>query len=150
MYRRSYLSPLGMMTMAGEGDSLLSLSFDGERCFHDELPVFDETVRWLDEYFSGLVPDFTPCIRLDGTPFRRRVWERLLEIPYGATVSYGDIAHDLGIRSAQAVGGAVGNNPVAIIVPCHRVIGSDGTLVGYHGGIDRKIGLLRLEGILLC
>ena len=109
------------------------------------------TEKWLDIYFSGNIPDFTPPISLSGTPFKLMIWEMLRGIPYGETVSYGDIAKQAaekrGIEkmSSQAVGGAVGKNPVAIIIPCHRVIGADGSLTGYGGGIEKKEFLLRLE-----
>lgn len=143
-----YESPLGAMVMGSDGECLISLSFgDGIEGKEEDLPVFAEARLWLDTYFSGRVPSFTPPLRLEGTPFRKRVWERLLDIPYGTTVSYGELSRKLGIGSAQAVGGAVGHNPIAIIVPCHRVIGSDGSLTGYHGGLERKAGLLSLEGI---
>ena len=116
------------------------------------LPVFNDVRRWLDIYFSGKEPDFTPDYRIDGmTPFRRDVFEILLKIPFGKTVTYGEIAAEIAKKrniakmSAQAVGGAVGWNPVCIIVPCHRVIGADGSLTGYGGGITNKIALLKLE-----
>ena len=104
-----------------------------------------DTKRWLDIYFAGRQPDFTPPLHLIGSDFRRRVWKRLLEIPYGQTTTYGALLG--GGMSAQAVGGAVGHNPISIIVPCHRVIGANGSLTGYAGGIDKKIGLLTLEGV---
>lgn len=117
------------------------------------LLIFSETKRWLDVYFSGTFPDFMPPLDLRGTDFRMEVWHELLKIPYGKTVSYGDIAAKLarkkGIEkmSSRAVGGAVGHNPVAIIVPCHRVVGTNGSLTGYGGGIERKVKLLQLEGV---
>lgn len=107
--------------------------------------VFDEVRRWLDIYFSGREPDFMPPLLLRGTSFQQRVWEALLTIPYGQTVTYGELAHQLGCRSAQAVGGAVGRNPISIIVPCHRIVGTNGSLTGYAGGLDRKRALLQLE-----
>ena len=145
--------------MTGDGEALTGLWFDRQRHFEDagaalpekDLPVFRETARWLDVYFGGGIPDFTPRLCLRGTAFRQAVWERLLTIPYGQTTTYGAIAAALaeeqGISrmSAQAVGGAVGHNPVSLIVPCHRVIGADGTLTGYGGGLDRKAALLALE-----
>ena len=156
-----YDSPLGRLRLESDGEALTALSFDGE-CQADaveadrqhRLPVFEETCRWLDLYFSGRVPDFTPALHLQGSAFRQAVWKILLEIPYGATTTYGKIAARLvrgtsGRMSAQAVGGAVGHNPVAIIVPCHRVIGADGSLTGYAAGLDRKRALLRLEHIPL-
>ncbi len=159
-----YHSPLGDMTMTSDGTSLTGLWFDkvehsthtldiGQQKRHD-LPIFDETRHWLDLYFSGKIPTFTPTLLLRGSDFRQRVWELLLAIPYGRTVSYGEIARQIArergltVMSAQAVGGAVGHNPVSIIVPCHRVIGANGSLTGYGGGIDKKIGLLRIEGVL--
>lgn len=154
-YISNYDSPLGGITLASDGQALTGLWFDGQRYFgsmvdaqHEKravLPIFKETSRWLDIYFSGCIPDFMPPLSLRGTPFQRRVWNALLTIPYGQTVTYGDLAHRLGCRSAQAVGGAVGRNPISIIVPCHRVVGADGSLTGYAGGLDRKRALLELE-----
>ena len=152
-----YDSPLGGMTMTGDETALTALCFDHPShipvqydvdCATHKLPVFEEAIRWLDVYFSGQAPDFTPPLRLDGTPFRQSVWKILREIPYGATMTYGQIASRLGRMSAQAVGGAVGRNPIALIIPCHRVIGADGSLTGYAAGIERKAWLLRHEHIL--
>lgn len=155
-----YDSPLGLITMACDGNALTGLWFNGQKHFgeslsadHTErfLPVFDETCRWLDLYFSGSIPDFTPPLNLRGTAFRRAVWEILLTIPYGRTTTYGRIAESIaaqketGRLSAQAVGNAVGHNPVSLIVPCHRVVGADGSLTGYAGGTDRKRRLLEME-----
>ena len=146
-------SPVGPLTLVSDGAALTGLWTEknapvpGEIA---ELPVFELTEKWLDVYFSGREPDFTPPLRMEGTPFRLRVWELLREIPYGSLTSYGAIAEKLraaGIKaSPRAVGGAVGANPVSIIVPCHRVIGSDGSLTGYAGGLETKKALLRLEG----
>ncbi len=119
-----------------------------------ELPVFAETDRWLTLYFQGQKPDFTPPIAFGAkvSEFRKEVWKILLSIPYGTTLTYGDIARQISIRqgiermSAQAVGGAVGHNPISLIVPCHRVVGTNGSLTGYAGGIDKKVKLLQLEG----
>lgn len=117
-----------------------------------QLPVFELAARWLDMYFAGKKPDFTPPLSMRGTRFRRDVWEILLTIPYGKTVTYGEIADRISKRrgggrvSAQAVGGAVAHNPISLIVPCHRVIGADGSLTGYAGGLERKARLLELEG----
>ena len=123
-------------------------------CFEEkDLAVFDQTKRWLDLYFSGREPGFTPALNPAGSAFRRTVWEILLKIPYGKTTTYGQIAREitaargLAKMSAQAVGGAVGHNEISIIIPCHRVIGAHGNLTGYAGGIDRKIKLLQLEGV---
>lgn len=120
-----------------------------------DLPIFTQTKEWLDLYFNGKIPRFTPPIAFpkDSSRFALRVWEILLEIPYGATMTYGDIAkqvaREFGIdkMSAQAVGGAVSRNPISIIVPCHRVLGANLNITGYAGGIDKKLALLRLEGI---
>lgn len=141
--------------LSSDGEALTGLFFDGQRYFgsmvdaqHEKravLPIFKETSRWLDIYFSGRKPDFMPTLELRGTPFQQRVWKELLTIPYGQTVTYGELACRLGCRSAQAVGGAVGRNPISIIVPCHRVVGADGSLTGYAGGLDRKRALLGLE-----
>ncbi len=149
--------------MTSDGEALTGLWFDGQRNIpaqdpawraeaETEVPVFEETVRWLRLYFDGRKPDFIPRLKLNGTLFRTAVWELLLTIPYGKTVSYGELADRaaetlrLPAMSAQAVGGAVGHNPVSLIVPCHRVVGADGNLTGYAGGLDRKLWLLRLEG----
>lgn len=150
-----YESPIGGMTMASDGTSLTGLWFDNQKYFastvelplecREQLLVFIETRRWLDCYFEGRDPVSTPPFVLRGTPFQMRVWDLLCTIPYGKTVTYGEMARRLGVRSAQAVGGAVGRNPVSIIVPCHRVVGANGTLTGYAGGIDRKRFLLQLE-----
>lgn len=151
-----YDSPLGGMTMVSDGHTLTALCFDGTRRglrFADEksattkLPVFDETRRWLDLYFAGEKPDFLPLLAPKGTAFQQQVWDILLTIPYGKTMSYGDVARRISpTMSAQAVGGAVGHNPIGIIIPCHRVIGADGSLTGYASGLDRKRWLLELEG----
>lgn len=155
-----YSSPLGPMTLASNGDALTGLWFDGQdhfgvdlaaECIEKELPVFEQTISWLDIYFSGTAPGFVPPLNLSASHFRRRVWEILLTIPFGETMTYGQIARIVaeknGLRrmSAQAVGGAVGYNPVSLIIPCHRVIGSDGSLTGYAGGLERKKWLLRME-----
>ena len=159
-----YDSPLGGITILSDGAALTGLWFDGQRFFpeeqpavHDEKPpaVFDAARRWLDVYFSGRDPGFTPPLNMDSnrgtTPFRKAVWEILLTIPFGKTMTYGEIARIIAERngmrrmSAQAVGGAVGHNPVSLIVPCHRVVGAGGSLTGYGGGLDRKRYLLDLE-----
>ena len=150
-----YESPLGGMTMVSDGIALTALKFDGTRFafkFADgtsattTLPVFDETCRWLDLYFAGRKPDFIPPLAPKGTPFQQRVWGILLTIPYGKTMSYGDVARRISpTMSAQAIGGAVGRNPIGIIIPCHRVIGADGSLTGYGGGLERKRWMLELE-----
>ena len=154
-------SPLGGITLSSDGEALLGLWFDGQKLFastlapdHEEraLPVFDLAQRWLEVYFGGRDPGFTPPLRMNATPFRHAVWEILLTIPFGRTMTYGEIAAELARRnglprmSAQAVGGAVGHNPISLIVPCHRVVGADGSLTGYGGGLERKRFLLALEG----
>lgn len=164
-YTYHYDSPLGGITMASDGESLSGLWFDGQKYFGaglaaDEeeqtesgeiLPVFKETKKWLDIYFDGKEPDFTPRLHLQGSPFRMEVWEILLKIPYGKTTTYKEIAERVAAQrgipsmSAQAVGGAVGHNPVSIIVPCHRILGTDGSLTGYAGGVEKKKSLLALE-----
>ena len=155
-----YQSPLGGITMASDGTALTGLWFDGQKYFADtltgeytekSLPIFEEVSRWLDLYFSGKEPDFTPPIQMKTTAFRKAVWEIMLTIPYGKTMTYGEIASRIaeqkGIAkmSAQAVGGAVGHNSISLIIPCHRVVGTNGSLTGYAGGIDKKVQLLKLE-----
>ena len=160
-YTYRYDSPLGRILLASDGTSLTGLWFEGQKYYaaaltgqHEEkaLPVFDQAKSWLDIYFGGKEPDFTPPLTPAGSEFRREVWELLRSIPYGKTVTYAELASMIAERrglshmSAQAVGGAVGHNPISIIIPCHRVVGSNGSLTGYAGGIDRKIKLLSLEG----
>ena len=155
-----YTSPLGEITLASNGETLTGLWFDGQKYYphnlaaestESELPIFTQTSKWLDIYFSGEEPDFTPPLSLQTTIFRKAVYDILLTIPYGQTMTYGEIARIIAERqgiermSAQAVGGAVGHNPIGIIIPCHRVIGADGSLTGYAGGLDKKIALLKLE-----
>ena len=159
-YLHHYSSPLGGITMASDGRALTGLWFDGQKHFGETLsgdeeekplPVFAETDRWLDLYFSGKDPGFTPALNPRTTAFRKTVWEILLTIPYGTTVTYGEIANRIsgakgsGRTSPRAVGGAVGHNAVSLIIPCHRVVGADGSLTGYAGGTDRKRMLLQAE-----
>ena len=157
-YTCHYPSPLGGVTLASDGTALTGLWFDGQKYFGQgldgapeerELPVFVEAARWLDLYFSGRDPGFTPPLRPAGTPFQLSVWAALSRIPFGGTATYGEIARELGRgegrgTSARAVGGAVGRNPISLMIPCHRVVGSGG-LTGYAGGLDRKARLLALE-----
>ena len=160
IYTSKYTSPLGGILLAADEVGLRGLWFDGQKYFARDLPderteretpVLSEAKRWLDLYFGGQEPDFLPPLHPVGTPFRQAVWEILLRIPYGKTVTYGEISKQLAEKmglermSAQAVGGAVGHNKISIIIPCHRVVGSNGSLTGYAGGIDRKIKLLELE-----
>ena len=160
IYIQQYKSPLGSITMAADEKALTGLWFDGQKYFGEtlpgevekkELPVFTQAKEWLDIYFQGKEPGFTPPLNLSGTPFRREIWNILLSIPYGQNMTYGQIADviarqkGLSRMSAQAVGNAVGHNPVSLIVPCHRVVGGKGQLTGYAGGVDRKEKLLALE-----
>lgn len=142
-----YHSPVGTIILVSDGTSLTALDFVQSQDVKDQqdLPIFVETRRWLDLYFSGKKPDFTPPLKPQGTPFQQKVWGELLNIPYGATVSYGEIARRIGCRSAQAIGQAVHRNPISIIIPCHRVIGADGSLTGYASGLDIKQRLLQIE-----
>lgn len=159
-YISHYTSPIGDILLAADDAGLTGLWFQGQKYFarglekeqeERNLPVFDQTKAWLDLYFSGKEPDFLPPLHLIGTDFQKQVWEILLAIPYGKTTTYGKIAGQIAQRrglahmSAQAVGGAVGHNPISIIVPCHRVLGTDGSLTGYAGGVDKKNHLLSLE-----
>ncbi len=162
MYTLHYDSPLGGILLAADEVGLTGLWFDGEKYFADtldpehkaqETPILREAKRWLDVYFRGQEPDFTPPLHPIGSPFRQEVWALLLQIPYGQTTTYGALAkqlaamHGLSRMSAQAVGGAVGHNEISIIIPCHRVVGTNGSLTGYAGGIDKKAKLLTLEKI---
>lgn len=159
-YTYHYDSPLGGITLAGNGAALTGLWFDGQKYFaygldkehqEKELPVFQEVKRWLTVYFEGREPDFKLPLCFMGTDFQKEVWRILCSIPYGQTMTYGEIAKQLAAKrglshmSAQAVGGAVSHNRISIIVPCHRVVGADGSLTGYAGGIDKKVKLLTLE-----
>lgn len=148
-YTQNYESPLGRVLLASDGESLTGLWFDGQKYFgstltgqHEQkaLPVFGETVRWLDIYFGGQEPDFTPPLSMQqSSSFRREVWEIMLAIPFGQMMTYGAIAAELARQrgidkmSAHAVGGAVSHNPISIIIPCHRVVGTNGSLTGYAG-----------------
>lgn len=162
-YTTTYMSPLGRITMAGDGDALTGLWFEGQTHFastfgsdcaeeDDSLPLFRQTCDWLDCYFSRKNPSFMPPVKTFGTVFQETVWHILRQIPYGTVVTYAGIARlvakQRGMKSMspQAVGGAVGRNPVSIVIPCHRVIGTDGSLTGYAGGIERKKALLMMEG----
>ncbi len=155
-YTHRYVSPLGSLTLASDGEALVGLWFDGQKHFgagldgepmEKRLPIFEQADQWLNVYFSGREPDFTPPLRPRGTAFQQAVWRRLLAIPYGKTAAYGEIAAALGLPSgsARAVGGAVGRNPISLIIPCHRVVGVRGGLTGYAGGVERKMRLLVLE-----
>ncbi len=159
----TYPSPLGQLTLAGDGDYLTGLWIEGQKYFGstlpetaerlDDLAVFEQTKEWLDRYFSGRrpLPAELP-LKPEGSEFRRLVWELLCHIPYGKTAAYKTIAEEAAERmgrksmSSQAVGGAVGHNPISIIIPCHRVVGTDGSLTGYAGGAEKKLWLLKWEG----
>lgn len=159
-YTSTYQSPLGGILLAADEIGLTGLWLEGQKYFAntlpeewipEETPILAETKKWLDLYFSGKEPNFTPPLHPAGSAFRQAVWKLLLEIPYGRTTTYGEIARQLAamqntsFMSAQAVGGAVGHNEISIIIPCHRVVGTNGSLTGYAGGIDKKIALLELE-----
>ena len=154
-------SPLGTLHLESDGEALTCVLYEGEKATHPkgvtlqeapQLPVFVAARAWLSRYFEGHNPGMPPPVRPQGTPFQQSVWRRLLIIPYGSTTTYGTLAAYLaahnasGRMSAQAVGQAVGRNPISIIIPCHRVIGADGSLTGYAGGLDKKMFLLGLEG----
>ena len=159
-YTNEYISPLGKILLASDGHALTGLWFEGQKYFaakldpdHEEkkLPVFARTAEWLALYFDGEKPAFIPPLTLKGTPFQKEVWEILLEIPFGQTTTYAEIAAEIARRrglasmSAQAVGSAVAHNPISLIIPCHRVVGSDGSLTGFAGGIEKKEWLLAME-----
>lgn len=162
MYKYSYKTPYNFsnMLMISDGENLKDLFFENSRTISNFskditekfLPIFEKTSKWLDIYFSGKIPDFEPNYKIDGlTPFRKQVLYEVSKIPYGKTITYNDIAKHIakikGIKkmSAQAVGSAVGFNPICLIIPCHRVIGSNGKMIGYGGEINNKINLLKLE-----
>ena len=157
-YSTDYSSPIGEMLIASDGEAICGAWFYGQKhfksidediVFYDDLAIFGKVIRWLDDYFNGLNPEIDFPIKLQGSEFQQKVWEILREIPYGETVTYGEIASGISpSMSPQAVGGAVGHNPICVIVPCHRVVGANGKLTGYAGGIDRKIELLKLERII--
>ena len=159
-YIDHYQSPMGGILLAADDIGLTGLWFEGQKYYaykldpeHEEkaLPVFEQTKDWLDIYFSGREVTFTPTLHMMGSDFQISVWEILRDIPYGKTMTYGEIARRIAKQkglprmSAQAVGGAVGHNEISLIIPCHRVIGSNGSLTGYAGGIDKKKKLLSLE-----
>lgn len=160
IFTQHYASPLGSILLAADACGLTGLWFDGQKYFggqlsaahtEREIPVLAQTKRWLDLYFAGKKPDFLPPLHPVGSAFRQAVWALLLQIPYGQTTTYGALAKQLAAKlgrsrmSAQAVGGAVGHNAISILIPCHRVVGANGSLTGYAGGIDKKVQLLELE-----
>ena len=161
-YIARYKSPLGDILLASDDAGLTGIWFEGQRYFalhlasdhiEKETDILMQAKKWLDIYFSGHEPDFLPPLHVEGTSFHREVCEIMLSIPYGKTMTYGEIAETIASRrdirkmSARAVGGAVGHNEISIIIPCHRVVGANGNLTGYGGGISRKVRLLELEGV---
>lgn len=151
MYSTKYSSPIGEILLLSDGESLCGLSFDSQKrgvdsIESDDLEIFKKVMDWLDDYFDGQNPKIDFDLKVSGTDFRLKVWELLSEIPYGETVTYGEIASRISpTMSAQAVGGAVGANPIAIVIPCHRVMGKGNKLTGYAAGLDKKIELLKIE-----
>ncbi|MCC8156270.1 MAG: methylated-DNA--[protein]-cysteine S-methyltransferase [Oscillospiraceae bacterium] len=161
-YTSRYRSPIGDILLAADDVGLTGLWFEGQKYFalhldqeHEEreIPLFTEVKRWLDVYFAGREPEFDVPLHLMGSEFQNAVWKILCAIPYGKTMTYGEIAKQIAAErgmkrmAAQAVGGAVGHNEISIIVPCHRVVGTNGSLTGYGGGIDKKVKLLKLEQV---
>jgi methylated-DNA-[protein]-cysteine S-methyltransferase len=155
-------SPVGMLTLSSDGKNVCGLWIDGQKYFaktlgkdvlEQNLPVFEDVQKWLGIYFAGKEPDFMPPLMPRGSPFQKSIWNILGKIPYGKTTSYGEIAKQFerenrgASTSARAVGSAVGHNPVSILIPCHRVIGKNGDLTGYAGGIAIKRRLLQMEGM---
>ena len=163
-YKMEYESPIGLLTIASDGENIIGLWVQGQKYFagsikeemvlKEDLPVFDAARVWLNRYFRGekVCPGELPLAPI-GSDFRQEVWKILCEIPYGETTTYGDIAKKMAVKmgkpsmSAQAVGGAVGHNPISIIIPCHRVVGTNKSLTGFAGGVDKKAWLLEHEGI---
>lgn len=162
-YKMMYESPLGSMILAASDTALVGAWFDGQKYMYGELqgcvmreeetPILKKAARWLDDYFAGRMPAIMALpLSPQGTEFRRLVWYLLCQVPYGKTTTYGELAREVEARtgkkmSAQAIGGAVGHNPISIIIPCHRVLGAKGQVTGYAGGVDKKIALLHLEGV---
>ncbi len=157
-YSTNYESPLGEMMIVSDGESIKGIWFGGQKHFKstaddelilcDDLAIFNKVKQWLDDYFDGLNPIIDFRLNPDGTDFAKKVWKILSEIPYGETMTYGEIAARISpTMAARAVGGAVGRNPIAIVVPCHRVLGKNAGLTGYAAGIDKKIELLKIENI---
>lgn len=164
LYTARHASPLGGITLAGDGENLIGLWLDGQKYFaatiqnrvaeKSDLPIFSKAKKWLDAYFAGEKPAISQLpLAPIGSDFRKAVWDILCEIPYGHCTTYGEIVKKMAVRmhtksmSSQAVGGAVGHNAISIIIPCHRVVGANGSLTGFAGGIDKKIKLLELEGV---
>ncbi len=157
MYYCLYDSPLGEIIISSDGAAVTGLWFRGQKYEgaglktaeeNPALPVFAQCRSWLDAYFGSTPLPPAPPLSPKGTEFQQRVWEALLDVPCGSTLSYGELARRLGCKSARAVGGAVGRNPISILIPCHRILGSGGKLTGYAGGLERKKYLLELENIM--
>ncbi len=162
-YSTDYLSPVGKIMLTSDGENITGLWIEKQKYFaatvekiteNNNLPVFGAAKKWLDKYFGGQKPAISGLpLAPEGGEFRQEVWKILCEIPYGEVVTYGDIAKKIAQKrgkvrmSSQAVGGAVGHNPISIVIPCHRVVGAAGNLTGYAGGIDKKIKLLEIEGV---
>ena len=161
-YIHKIKSPVGVLTISSDGQNISGLWIEGQKYFaktlekefsQKTLPIFEDVRKWLDIYFSGKKPDFMPPLMPKGSSFQKSIWNNLCKIPYGKTTTYGEIAAHLEMEnkgkhtSARAVGGAVGRNPISLLIPCHRVIGKNGNLTGYAGGIATKIKLLKLEGV---
>lgn len=155
-YISKYVSPIGTLTISADDNALTGLWISGQKnfgstlagyeCIEQDNTIINAAHKWLDEYFAGEYPHTAIEVKLEGTDFQVKVWNVLLNIPYGRTATYSDIAQAIDCKSARAVGNAIGKNPISIIVPCHRVIGTNGKLTGYAGGIDAKSALLKLEG----
>jgi methylated-DNA-[protein]-cysteine S-methyltransferase len=161
IYVAELKTPLGVASACVEDDALTGFRFIGQKYYPEKTdnwvrqpdhPVFAQLKDWLENYFARRNPDHDFVLNPQGTLFQKKVWKILLEIPYGKLTTYGTIARQTAMQegsaaaSAQAVGGAVGRNPISLLIPCHRVVGADGSLTGYAGGLDRKAALLRLEG----
>lgn len=163
-YATDYISPLGRVKLTTDGEALIGLWLEGQKYFggkvkeefveNRSLPVLENAKDWLDRYFAGKKPEISELpLAPMGSAFQQGVWELLCEIPYGQVTTYGEIAKKMAARmgkssmSGQAVGGAVGHNPISIIIPCHRVVGANGSLTGYAGGIKKKVKLLEHEGV---
>ena len=157
-YSTNYESPLGEMLIVSDGETICGVWFYGQKHFkstvvgktiHDDgLSIFKQVKQWFEDYFNGKNPQINFQLKPEGSKFRQKVWKILSEIPYGETLTYGEIASKISPNmSAQAVGGAVGRNPISILIPCHRVLGRDGKLTGYTAGLDKKIELLKIENI---
>jgi methylated-DNA-[protein]-cysteine S-methyltransferase len=161
-YIHKIKSPIGILTVSSDGRNISGLWIEGQKYFANTLgkdvleqnmPIFENIQNWLGIYFSGKEPDFMPPLKPRGTPYQTLIWDALCKIPYGHTTSYGRLAKQFELQyegrhtSARAIGSAVGHNPISILIPCHRVIGKNNNLTGYAGGIDKKIKLLKLEGI---